>query len=157
MKKALIATVLAALCAVGCEKRVNNAKPVPIAIHEVLDCSAGRSVPVLNLRSSERICVDLEAIVTEKNIRDAEPGQNSSTGEPQVQLYLDRSGGARMFEATQRISARRNNGQLALLIDGHVYRTYVVRGTIEDSLIINGGLTEMAAQDLADILAAPRK
>jgi len=62
-----------------------------------------------------------------------------------------------MFEATQRISARRNNGQLALLIDGHVYRTYVVRGTIEDSLIINGGLTEMAAQDLADILAAPRK
>jgi len=154
MKKALIATVLAALCAVGCEKHVNNAKLVPIAIHEVLDCSAGRSVPVLSPRSSERICVDREAIVTEKNIRDAEAGQNSSTGEPQVQLYLDRSGGTRMFEATQRISARRNNGQLAMLIDGHLYRTYVVRGTIEDSLVINGGLTEMAAQNLAEILAA---
>ena len=154
MKKALVAAVLVVLYAAGCKKHTNNAKPVPIAIHEVVNCSAVRSIPVLNPRSSEKICVDREAIVTEKNIRDAQASHDSATGEPQVLLYLDRSGGTRMSEATQRISARRNNGQLAMLIDGHVYRTYAVRGTIEDSLVINGGLTEMAAQDLADVLTA---
>ncbi|HET9284230.1 MAG TPA: hypothetical protein VFR24_19940 [Candidatus Angelobacter sp.] len=153
MKKALIAAVLLAINAAGCKKHVNNAKPVPIAIHEVLECSAVRSVPVSNPRTSEKICVDREAIVTEKNIRDAQASHDISTGEPQVQLYLDRSGGTRMYEATQRISARRN-GQLAILIGGMVYRTSVVRGTIENSMVINGGFTEQAAQDLADIMTA---
>jgi preprotein translocase subunit SecD len=153
MKKALIAAILLIICAAGCKKHVNNAKPVPIAIHEIVDCSAVQAVPVSNLRTGEKLCVAREAIVTEKNIRDAQASHSSATGEPQVLLYLDRSGGTRMSEATQRISGSRD-GQLAMLIDGHVYRTYAIRGTIEDSLVINGGLTDMAAQDLADILTA---
>lgn len=108
----------------------------------------------MNSRTGEKLYVAHEAIVTEKNIRDAQAGHDSATGAPQVLLYLDCNGGARMSEATQRISARQDNGQLAMLMDGHVYRKYAVRGVIEDSLVINGGLTDMAAQDLADILMA---
>jgi len=154
MKKALVAAVLVIVCTVGCKRHVNNVKPVPIAIHEVVNCSAVQAVSVVNLRTSIKLCVAREAIVTEKQIRDAQVSHDYSTHEPQVLVYLDSAGGARMYEATQRISARRDNGRLAILIDGNLYSTPMVEGPIKDSLIINGGFTELGAQNLADALTA---
>jgi preprotein translocase subunit SecD len=156
MKKAPIAALLIVLCGAGCKEHTNTAnkaKPVPIAIHEVVNCSAVQAVPVINLRSREKLCVAREAIVTEKNIRYAQAG-DSSTDEPEVMLYLDRGGGARMYEATERISARRDNGRMAILIDGHLLSAPVVRGAIKDSMVINGRFTKLEAQDLADALLA---
>jgi preprotein translocase subunit SecD len=159
MKKALVAAVLVVLCAAGCKTHthnVNNAKPVPIGIHEVVSCTAVHSILVINPRTSQKLCVDREAIVTEKDIRDAQASRDSATGEPEIMLYLDRSGGDRMYEATQRISARRDNGRMAILIDGNLLTAPVVRNAIKDSMVINGGFTERSAQDLADSLMAGR-
>lgn len=155
MKKALVAGVLVLLFTAGCKKQhVNNAKPVPIAIHEVVNCSAVQAVPVINPRGSEKICVDREAIVTEKNIRQAVPGHNYSNNQPDVMMYLDRAGGTRMYQATERISAR--YGQVAIFIDGHLVSMPVVKEPIKDSLIIDGQFTEASAQELADMLDANR-
>lgn len=156
MKKALVASVLVVLCAAGCKTHthnVNNAKAVPIGIHEVVSCIAVNSTLVI----SQKLCIDSKAIVTEKNIRAAQATRDSATGEPEVMLYLDRSGGDRMYEASQRISARRDNGRMAIFIDGNFLTAPVVRNAIKDSMVINGGFTERSAQDLADALMAGRE
>lgn len=160
MKKALVAAVLVVLGAVGCKTHthnVNNAKPVPIGIHEVVSCIAVHSTLVINPRTKQKLCVAREAIVTEKDIRGAQAGYSSSTNEPVVNLYLDRSGATRMYEATQRITARHDNGRMAILIDGNLLTAPVVRTPIKDSLIISGEFTESSAQDLADALMAGRQ
>jgi preprotein translocase subunit SecD len=149
----VVAAVLIAFSAAGCKKHINNAKPVAFAVHEVVDCSRVQAVPVPNPRSNEKTCVDSQAIVTEKNVRYAQLSHDGYQ-QPQVVLYLDHTGGTLMYEATQRISARHDNGQVAILIDGRIYNTPVVRGTIQDSLVIQGEFTETAAQDLADGLTA---
>src|SRR6476620_8940451 len=157
MKKALVAAVLVVLCAAGCKTHthnVNNAKPVPIGIHEVVSCIAVNSTLVIDPRTSQKLCIDSKAIVTETNIRQAHAGYSGSTNEPVVFLYLDRSGGDRMYEATQRISARRDNGRMAIFIDGNFIDAPVVRNAIKDSMVIAGGFTERSAQDLADALMA---
>jgi preprotein translocase subunit SecD len=151
MQKALIAAVLMAVCAAGCKKHVNNAKPIPIAIHEVVSCNAVQSVPVINQPTGLKLCVDRKAIITEKQILDAQVS-HYSTHAPQILVYLDRDGGARMYEATERISAR--YGAIAILIDGNLYDTMAVREPIKDALTINGKFTELAAQNLADALTA---
>ena len=156
MKKALVAAVLVVLCAAGCKTHphnVNNAKPVPIGVHEVVSCIAVNSTLLIDPRTSQKFCIDSEAIVTEKNIRGAQAGY-SSRNEPVVFLYLDRSGGDRMYEATQRISARRDNGRMAILVDGNLLTVPVVKNAIKDSILIEGGFTERSAQDLADALMA---
>lgn len=160
MKKALVAALLVVLCAAGCKTHthtVNNAKPVPIGIHEVVSCTAIPSILVSNPRTGWKLCIDREAIVTEKDIRDAQAGYSGSTNEPVVYLYLDRSGAARMYEATQRITARHDNGQMAILIDGHLLTAPVVRTPIKDSLLISGNFTKRSAEDLADALMAGRQ
>jgi preprotein translocase subunit SecD len=131
MKKALAAAVLVVLCAAGCKTHTHNVN-----------------------NASQKLCIDSKAIVTEKNIRDAQATRDSATGEPEVMLYLDRSGGDRMYEATQRISARRDNGRMAIFIDGNFLTAPVVRNAIKDSMVIAGGFTERSAQDLADALMA---
>jgi preprotein translocase subunit SecD len=156
MKKALVAAVLVVLWAAGCKThtpKVNNAKAVPIGIHEVVSCIAVNSTLVIDPRTSQKLCIDSKAIVTETNIRQAQAGYSSSN-EPVVYLYLDRSGAARMYEATQRITARRDNGRMAIFIDGNFLTAPVVREPLKDSLIISGGFTERYAQDLADALMA---
>lgn len=156
MKEALVPAVLVVLCAAGCKTHthnVNNAKAVPIGIHEVVSCLAVHSFLASNPRTNEKLCVAGEAIVTEKDIRQAQAGYSSSN-EPVVYLYLDRSGAARMYEATQRITARQDNGRMAILIDGNLLTGPVVRTPIKDSLVISGGFTERSSQDLADALMA---
>jgi preprotein translocase subunit SecD len=160
MKKALVAAVLVVLCAAGCKTHthnVNNAKPVPIGIHEVVSCIAVNSTLVIDPRTSQKLCIDSKAIVTETNIRQAQAGYSSSTNEPVVNLYLDRSGAARMYEATQRITARRDNGRMAIFIDGNFLTAPVVREPLKDSLIISGNFTKRSAEDLADALMAGRE
>jgi len=148
MKKALVAAVLMVLYAAGCNKQhVNKVKTISVAIHEVVDCNAVQAVPVIDPRTSAKLCVAREAIVTEKQIRAAQAGGDYSTNKPEVFVYLDRAGADRMYEATQRISAR--YGQVAILINGRLVSMPTVRTAIKDSLIIEGGLTERAAQDLA--------
>ena len=157
MKKALVSAVLVVLCGAGCKThthKVNNAKPVPIGIHEVVSCIAVNSTLVIDPHTSQKLCIDSKAIVTEKNIRGAQATHDSATGEPEVMLYLDRSGGDRMYEATQRISARRDNGRMAIFIDSNFLTAPVVRNAIKDSMVIAGGFTERSAQDLADALMA---
>jgi preprotein translocase subunit SecD len=151
MKKALIATVLVTVFAAGCNKHTNKAKLIPISIHEVVECSAVQAVPVSIPRTSQKLCIARKAIVTEKQVRGATVGHDSSDA-PEVFLYLDRDGATRMYEATQRISARHDNGRMAILIDGHLYSAPVVRGAIKDSLVINGLTTEAEAQILANAL-----
>ena len=157
MKKALVAAVLVVLCAAGCKTHthnVNNARPVPIGIHEVVSCIAVNSTLVIDPRTSQKLCIDSKAIVTETNIRQAQAGYSGSTNEPVVFLYLDRSGGDRMYEATQRISASRDNGRMAIFIDGNFLTAPVVRTPIKDSLVISGNFTKRSAEDLADALMA---
>jgi len=154
MKKASVAAILIVLCAGGCKQHTNNAKPVPIAIREVVKCVPGRTLEVSNPRTKEKVCVAPQPIVTEDDIRDATLRHNDESNNPEVMVYLDRDGGARMYEATQRISARHDNGQLAIVLDGRLISAPTVRGPIRDSLIIEGGFTEQSAQDLADILSA---
>lgn len=161
MKKALAAAVLVVLCAAGCERHThtannaNNARPVPIGIHEVVSCTAVHSFLVTNRRTHEKLCVAGEAVVTEKDIRQAQASYISN--QPVVDLYLDRSGAARMYEATQRITARHDNGRLAIVVDGNLIDAPVVRGPMKDALIISGGLTERSSQDLANVLMAGRE
>jgi nitrous oxide reductase accessory protein NosL len=82
MKKALVAAVLVVLCAAGCKTHthnVNNARPVPIGIHEVVSCIAVNSTLVIDPRTSQKLCIDSKAIVTETNIRQAQAGYSGST------------------------------------------------------------------------------
>lgn len=158
MTKTLFAVALITLCTSSCSKRYsNNARPITFAIHEVVNCAEPRAVLVSNPRSTEKYCVAREAIVTEKDIRGATVVYSWATKQPQLCLYFDHAGATRMYVASERISMqganRSNQGQMAILIEGQLLTAPIVRGTIRDSLVLDG-VSEAMAQNLADGLMA---
>ncbi len=88
-------------------------------------------------------------VVAGTDIRDAEPGTNPNTNQPQVNFYLTTAAGDRFATFTSQ-----NKGKpLAILLDNKVQEVANIEGTIRDQgTISGGGITMQEAKDLSLLL-----
>lgn len=88
-------------------------------------------------------------VVAGTDIRDAEPGTDPNTNEPQVNFYLTTAAGDRFATFTSQ-----NKGKpLAIVLDGKVQEVATIDATIHDQgTISGGGITEQEAKDLSLLL-----
>ncbi len=88
-------------------------------------------------------------IVAGTDIRDAEPGTDPNTNQPQVNFYLTTAAGDRFATFTSA-----NKGKpLAIVLDGKVQEVANIDGTIRDQgTISGGGITMQEAKDLSLLL-----
>jgi preprotein translocase subunit SecD len=88
-------------------------------------------------------------IVAGTDIRDAQPGTNPNTNEPQVEFYLTTAAGNRFGDFTTA-----NKGKpLAIVLDNRVQEVATINDTIRDTgTISGGGITPQAAKDLSMLL-----
>jgi preprotein translocase subunit SecD len=83
------------------------------------------------------------------DIRDAQPGRNPNTNEPQVVFYLTAAAGNHFADFTTA-----NKGKpLCVVLDNKIREVATIRDTIRDQgTISGGGITEQYAKDLAMLL-----
>ena len=83
------------------------------------------------------------------DIRDAQPGHNPNTGEPEVDFYLTNAAGDKFGTWTQA-----NIGKdMAIVLDNRVQEVAVIKGQIRDQgNISGGGMTEQSVHDLSMLL-----
>lgn len=83
------------------------------------------------------------------DIRDAQPGHNPNTNEPEVDFYLTSAAGDKFAQFTSQ-----NIGKnMAIVLDNRVREVAVIKGTIRDQgNISGGGITEQYAKDLSMLL-----
>ena len=83
------------------------------------------------------------------DIRDAEPGHNPNTNEPEVDFYLTSAAGDKFAKFTSA-----NIGKdMAIVLDNRVREVAVIKGEIRDQgNIAGGGITEQYAKDLSMLL-----
>ncbi|MGA8163261.1 MAG: protein translocase subunit SecD [Acidobacteriaceae bacterium] len=83
------------------------------------------------------------------DIRDAEPGRNPNTNEPEVDFYLTSAAGDKFANWTQA-----NIGKdMAIVLDNRVQEVAVIKGQIRDQgNISGGGMTEQSVHDLSMLL-----
>ena len=83
------------------------------------------------------------------DIRDAEPGHNPNTNEPEVDFYLTSAAGDKFATWTQA-----NIGKsMAIVLDNRVQEVAVIKGQIRDQgNISGGGITEQRVKDLSMLL-----
>lgn len=88
-------------------------------------------------------------IVAGTDIRDAEPGTDPNTNQPQVNFYLTTAAGDRFATFTSE-----NKGKpLAIVLDGKVQEVANIEGEIRDQgTISGGGITMQEAKDLSLLL-----
>lgn len=88
-------------------------------------------------------------VVAGTDIRDAEPGTNPNTGEPQVNFYLTTSAGDRFAHFTTA-----NKGKpLGIVLDNRLQEVATINDTIRDQgTISGGGISEQEAKDLSLML-----
>lgn len=88
-------------------------------------------------------------VVAGTDIRDAQPGTDPNTSEPQVNFYLTTAAGDRFATFTSE-----NKGKpLAIVLDGKVQEVANIDGTIHDQgTISGGGITAQEAKDLSLLL-----
>jgi len=83
------------------------------------------------------------------DIRDAQPGHNPNTNEPEVDFYLTSAAGNKFGQFT----AANIGKQMAIVLDNRVREVAVIKGTIRDQgNIAGGGITEQYAKDLSMLL-----
>ncbi len=83
------------------------------------------------------------------DIRDAQPGHNPNTGEPEVDFYLTNAAGDKFGQWTGA-----NIGKyMAIVLDNRVQEVAVIKGQIHDQgNISGGGITEQRVKDLSMLL-----
>ncbi len=140
----------------GCQsRRPANVRHVSIGIFEVIDCKTSGMTSMSLPRSTEKYCLAAKPVVDETDIRLAEASRDES-GNPQVLLYFTGKAGQRMKEATERITAehrqRKDQGRLAIVMDGTLVEVATLSGVIGGSLVISGAFTLESAHDLAESL-----
>jgi preprotein translocase subunit SecD len=83
------------------------------------------------------------------DIRDAQPGHNPNTGEPEVDFYLTSAAGDKFGAWTGA-----NIGKdMAIVLDNRVQEVAVIKGQIRDQgNIAGGGITEQRVKDLSMLL-----
>jgi preprotein translocase subunit SecD len=83
------------------------------------------------------------------DIRDAEPGRNPNTNEPEVDFYLTSAAGDKFASWTQA-----NIGKdMAIVLDNRVQEVAVIKGQIRDQgNISGGGISEQRVKDLSMLL-----
>jgi preprotein translocase subunit SecD len=88
-------------------------------------------------------------IVAGTDIRDAEPGTDPNTNQPQVNFYLTTAAGDRFATFTSA-----NKGKLlAIVLDGRIREAATIDGEIRDQgTISGGGITMQYAKDLSLLL-----
>ncbi|HEX4065150.1 MAG TPA: protein translocase subunit SecD [Acidobacteriaceae bacterium] len=83
------------------------------------------------------------------DIRDAEPGHNPNTNEPEVDFYLTNAAGDKFGRWT----AANIGKNMAIVLDNRVQEVAVIKGEIHDQgNISGGGITEQRVQDLSMLL-----
>ena len=154
----LIVVAFAVSLAIGC-KKLPDAKPVSFGVLEVVKCIPGGANPVSVKDTQEKHCISSTPIVSEKDLRLADPSRDEA-GRPQLILYFTRKGGDRLREVTQRISWERaahgEEGKLGIMIDGKLIAAPTVKGTVEDSAVLGEGFTKSEVEQLAASLNASR-
>jgi preprotein translocase subunit SecD len=83
------------------------------------------------------------------DIRDAQPGHNPNTNEPEVDFYLTNAAGEKFAQFTSA-----NIGKpMAIVLDNRVREVAIIKGEIHDQgNIAGGGITEQYAKDLSMLL-----
>ena len=83
------------------------------------------------------------------DVRDAQPGHNPNTGEPEVDFYLTSAAGDKFGQWTGA-----NIGKyMAIVLDNRVQEVAVIKGQIHDQgNISGGGITEQRVKDLSMLL-----
>jgi preprotein translocase subunit SecD len=156
VRSALILAVVGLLNILAGCKKSPPAKPVTLAIFEVVDCIPGRS-RVQVRGSQEKYCIASTPIITEKDIAAAD-STHDQLGQPTLQVELRRAGGERLRATTLRLSGQPDPpARLAILIDGELIMAPDVKGVIADSLVISGGLRQEEVEGLAASLNASRE
>ncbi|HTV14774.1 MAG TPA: protein translocase subunit SecD [Acidobacteriaceae bacterium] len=83
------------------------------------------------------------------DIRDAQPGHDQNTNEPQVTFYLTNAAGQKFAQFTSANIGK----QMAIVLDNRVREVAVIKGEIHDTGDISGGgITEQYAKDLSMLL-----
>ena len=83
------------------------------------------------------------------DIRDAEPGHNPNTNEPEVDFYLTTSAGDKFARWTSSHIGK----NMAIVLDNRIYEVAVIKSQIRDQgNISGGGITEQQAKDLSMLL-----
>ncbi len=83
------------------------------------------------------------------DIRDAEPGHNPNTNEPEVDFYLTNTAGDKFASFTSQ-----NIGKdMSIVLDNRIYEVATIKGEIHDQGNISGGnMTDQQATDLSMLL-----
>ena len=113
---------------------------------EILAAAAGAGGPSQGV---QYYAVRRAAEVGGTDIRDAQPGTNQNTGEPQVTFYLTTSAGNHFADFTQT-----NKGKsLAVVLDNQIKEVATIRDQIRDQGTISGGsMDAQQAKDLSMLL-----
>jgi preprotein translocase subunit SecD len=83
------------------------------------------------------------------DIRDAQPGHDPNTNEPEVNFFLTSAAGTKFGQFTSANIGK----QMAIVLDNRVREVAVIKGQIRDQgNISGGGITEQYAKDLSMLL-----
>lgn len=121
---------------------LRGAAPVPFGSERFLE------------RDGSPIIVFRQVILTGDSLTDAQPGFDSQTQEPKVDLTVDAKGGTIMRE----VSRENINKRMAILLfekgKGEVVTAPVIRGELGNRFQISGRMTSVEATDTALLLRA---
>ncbi|MFZ0632205.1 MAG: protein translocase subunit SecD [Acidobacteriaceae bacterium] len=114
--------------------------------HELLQCIAGAQS---GCAANQWYELQRLPVWGGTDIRDAEPGRNPNTNEPEVDFYLTSAAGDKFANWTQA-----NIGKdMAIVLDNRVQEVAVIKGQIRDQgNISGGGMTEQSVHDLSMLL-----
>ncbi|WP_309681309.1 protein translocase subunit SecD [Polaromonas sp.] len=128
----------------GAEARAaeNNSGPVPFGAERFLE------------RSGQAVIVKKQVILTGENLTDAQPGFDSQTQQPKVDLTVDAKGG-RIMRDTSRENIKK---RMAILLfekgKGEVLTAPVIQSELGNRFQISGSMSVTEASDLALLLRA---
>ncbi len=120
----------------------NNTGPVPFGSERYLE------------RDGRSVIVKKQVIITGENLTDAQPGFDSQTQQPKVDLTVDAKGG-RIMRDTSRENLKK---RMAILLfekgKGEVLTAPVIQGELGNRFQISGSMSVSEANDLALLLRA---
>jgi preprotein translocase subunit SecD len=82
------------------------------------------------------------------DIRDAQPGHDPNTNQPEVNFYLTNAAGEKFAQFTSTHIGK----PMAIVLDNRVHEVATIQGEIHDQGNIHGGFTEQSAKDLSMLL-----
>jgi len=144
LMKARVILLLAAACARGfCQ---NTQRPaVTLAVDLLVPCSGPHTgQPITVKGGSERLCLDGQPFLTEKDVESAEVRQNSA-GQPVVFLTFHQNAARRELQVTLKNIGNR----IGIVLDGRVIATPAIAAGSR-MLYLDGGFTQAQALALVN-------